>query len=67
MNGKQSAKLESGDINFKNYFKQIPVPFKIYADFECIFKKVDCDIEHNPTSLYTKNIKVMFLVVLLIK
>ena len=33
-NGKQSVKLEKGIINFENYFKQIPVPFKIYADFE---------------------------------
>ena len=49
-NGKESVKLESGYISFTNYFKQIRVPFKIYADFECIFKKVDRDIEHNSTS-----------------
>ena len=35
INGKQSVKLEEGTIKFENYFKQIPVPFKIYADFEC--------------------------------
>ena len=35
INGKQSVKLEKGIIEFKNYFKQIPVPFKIYADFDC--------------------------------
>ena len=58
---------ESGYISFKNYFKQTLVLFKIYADFECIFQKVYCDIEHNSTSLYTKNIKIIFLVVLLIK
>ena len=40
MNGKQSVKLKSDSISFKNYFKQLPVSFKIYADFECIFKKV---------------------------
>ena len=40
-----SVKLESGFISFKNYSKQIPVPFKIYADFECILEKVDGDIE----------------------
>ena len=40
INGKQSVKLEEGIIKFENYFKQIPVPFKIYADFECNFKKV---------------------------
>ena len=33
INGKQSVKLEEGTIEFENYFRQIPVPFKIYADF----------------------------------
>ena len=40
--GKQSVKLE-GIINFENYFKQIPVPFKIYGDFEYSLKKVKCN------------------------
>ena len=40
INGKQSLKLKSGSISFKNYFKQLPVPFKIHADFECILKRV---------------------------
>ena len=35
INGEQSVKLRKGTIEFKNYFKQIPVQFKIYADFEC--------------------------------
>ena len=39
INGKQSVKLKSGSISFKNYFKQIPVPVKIYADFECLLRK----------------------------
>ena len=34
LNGKQSVKLKSGSISFKNYFKQLRAPFKIYADFE---------------------------------
>ena len=34
INGAQSVRLEKGTIEFKIYFKQIPVPFKIYADFE---------------------------------
>ena len=42
-NGKQSVKLEEGIIKFENCFKQIPVPFKIYADFECNLKKVKCN------------------------
>ena len=32
--------MEKGTIEFKNYFKQIPVSFKIYADFECNLKSV---------------------------
>ena len=31
INGKQTVKLESGSIKFKNHFKQLAVPFKIYA------------------------------------
>ena len=42
INGKQSVKLEKGIIEFENYFKQIPVPFKIYADFECNLRSVEC-------------------------
>ena len=32
----------------------MPVPFKIYADFECILKKVDCDIECCSNSSYAR-------------
>ena len=39
INGKQTVKLEEGIIKFENCFKQIPVPFKIYADFERIMKE----------------------------
>ena len=35
INGAKSVRLGKGTIAFKNYFKQIPVPFKIYADLEC--------------------------------
>ena len=43
-NGKQLVKLEEGKIEFENYFKQIPVPFKIYADFECNVRGIEsCD------------------------
>ena len=35
INGKQSVKLEKGIIEFEKNFKQIPVSFKIYIDFEC--------------------------------
>ena len=62
INGKQSVKLEKGIIEFENYSKQIPVPFKIYADFKCNLRGVECY-----EGSYTKNIKITFLVVLLIK
>ena len=52
INGQQSINLEKGTIEFKNYFKQIPVPFKIYADFECNLKSVE-----NYEGSYSKNIK----------
>ena len=41
INGAQSVRLEKGAIELKNYFKQIPVPFEIYADFECNLKSVE--------------------------
>ena len=62
INGKQSVKLEKGITEFENYFKQIPVPFKIYADFECNLEGIE-----SYEGSYTKNIKIMFLVVLLTK
>ena len=43
INGVQKVKLEKGFIKFKNYSKQIPTPFKIYADFECLLKGCDND------------------------
>ena len=41
INGTQSTTYEFGIIKFKNYDKQIPTPFKIYADIECFIKKVN--------------------------
>ena len=62
INGSQSIKLEKEIIKFENYFKQIPVYFKIYADFECNLRGIECY-----EGSYTKTIKIIFLVVLLIK
>ena len=39
----------------KNYEKQIPIPFKIYADTECFFKKVNID-EGKYTNIHQKHI-----------
>ena len=41
IDGTQSARLEKEIIDFKNYFKQIPVSFKVHAHFECILKSVE--------------------------
>ena len=41
INGAQSVRLEKRKIEFKNYFKQVPVPFKIYVDFECNLNSVE--------------------------
>ena len=58
ISGQQSINLEKGTTEFKNYFKQLPVPFKIYADFEMF----------NVMKVLTqKNIMSIFLVVMLIK
>ena len=37
----QAVTYESGTIKFKNYEKQIPIPFKIYADTECFLKRTN--------------------------
>ena len=59
INGKQSVKLEKGTIKFENYFKQIPVPFKIYDDFEFNLKSVECD-EGFDTKKYQDHIPCSF-------
>ena len=40
INDVQSVKIEERIIKFENYFKQLPVPFNIYADFECNLKDI---------------------------
>ena len=62
INGAQSVRLGKGTIVFKSYFKQMPVLFKIYADFECNLKSVE-----SYDGSYSKYIKITFLVVLLTK
>ena len=63
INGKQSVKLKEWIIEFENCSKQIPVPFKIYADFQCNSRGVEsCE-----GSYTKKKIKITFLLVLLTK
>ena len=60
--GKQSVKLKSDSISFKHYFKQILVPFKIYADFECLLKGVKSSGKNNDsyTEKYQDHIPCSF-------
>ena len=37
----QSVKVEEGIIKSEDNFKQLPAPFKIYADFECNLKNIE--------------------------
>ena len=62
INGKQSVKLKCGSISFKNYFKQTPGPFKIYADFECLLKGVKRSDKKNSsyTEKYQEHIPCSF-------
>ena len=37
----KKIKMSDGETKCVNYSRQTPVPFNIYADFECILKKTD--------------------------
>ena len=39
-------------LHFKNYYKQLPVPFVVYADFECFTKPMH-NCSPNPEDSYT--------------
>ena len=39
INETQAVKYEIETIKFKNFDKQIPIPFQIYADTECLLKR----------------------------
>ena len=47
INGKQSMKLKSGSIKFKNHVKQLAVLFKIYAEFQSLLKGVKSSNKNN--------------------
>ena len=55
INGTQAVSYETRIIKFKNYEKQIPIPFKIYADTECFLKRINID-EGKHTKLHQKHI-----------
>ena len=63
INGRQTAKLTSGSIKFKNHFKQLAVSFKIYAGLESVLKGVKGSNRNNNTSYsekYQKHIPCSF-------
>ena len=64
---KQKTKIKNifanASISFKKCFKQVPVPFKTYADFEFLLKGVKSSDKNNGS--YTKN--TTFLAVFFIK
>ena len=51
----KTVKLRSVLIKFKNYFKQLAVPFKIYADFKCNAKRVRSSDRGDNTSYTEKD------------
>ena len=59
INGVESVKLEEGIIKFKNYYKQLMAPFKIYTDFECNLKDVE-NYEVSYTKKYQDHIPCSF-------
>ena len=43
-------------LNFQNRFKKLPIPFVIYADFECFTKPIN-SCQPNPNKSYTQGYK----------
>ena len=60
VNGTQSVKLEKGIIEFKNCFRQISIPLKIYADVGCILKGAESN-EGSCTEKYHNHIPCSFV------
>ena len=55
INGTQKSTYELVTIKFTNHDRQIPIPFKIYADIECFNKKVNFK-KCKSTTFYSKHI-----------
>ena len=43
---------KNSKLEFKNYFKKLPIPFVVYADFECFTKSLET-CKPNPEGSYT--------------
>ena len=61
INGLESVRLEKRRVEFKTFFKQIPVPFKVYADFECNLNYVE-----SYEGSYSKKYQYFLLLVVLL-
>ena len=65
-NGTQAVIYETGTIKFKNLNNQIAVPFKVYADTECLVKITNISLgehtklyqEHRPNSVGAKLVSI---------
>ena len=55
INSKHSVELKIGSNKFKMYFKQIALPFKIYADFESLFEELQTKDRDKNTSYTEKH------------
>ena len=55
INGTQKLTYESGTIKFTNHDRQIPIPFKIYADTECFNKDINFK-KGKSTTFYSKHV-----------
>ena len=55
INETQAVKYETGTIKFKNFNKEISIPFKIYSDSECLLKRINIR-KSGYTNLYQKHI-----------
>ena len=40
-------------LNFQNHFKKLPIPFVVYADFECFTKPIN-SCQPNPNNSFTQ-------------
>ena len=66
INGAQAVIYEAGIITFKNNNNQKPIPFKIYADLECLLKRTNISLgkhtkiyqKHIPNSLAAKLVRI---------
>ena len=68
VNGKQAINMPNNGekVQFKNYHKQLQVPFVIYADFEAIVEKIH-GVKQDSDNSYTDAIKSIRIAVMLIK